>query len=277
LNRGLLKVQAQESANNLIACLSAPESFYRGQENQLYRVEIHQGCDPINADLPDPKNMEDFPTFKWSRENGSVLFPIQELTGTNVILKHLGRDDRFKLTVGDWVEIVDDDLALSEMPCPMAQVAAINREQLSITLLPQQTTKLPSYNHDDAVKKHAYLRRWDHKAKPGQEDLWIDGALKINVRENQWVELENGINIQFQPAPAGTRYRSGDYWLIPARTATGDVEWPKDINGAPMALPPHGVEHHYAPLAIIVNGTATDLRCQLSLKGSGLECGPPQS
>jgi hypothetical protein len=72
--------------------------------------------------------------------------------------------------------------------------------------------------------------------------------------------LEDGIQIQFQP---GATYRTGDYWLIPARVATGDVEWPKlrdaqgklvpDENGQPQPkpLPPRGVEHHYAPLAVI--------------------------
>lgn len=31
--------------------------------------------------------------------------------------------------------------------------------------------------------------------------------------------------------------------------ATGDVEWPRDNDG-PVASPPHGIEHHFAPLAI---------------------------
>jgi len=39
--------------------------------------------------------------------------------------------------------------------------------------------------------------------------------------------LADGVQIQFQKSdpdgPAET-YRTGDYWLIPARTATGDVE-----------------------------------------------------
>jgi len=38
--------------------------------------------------------------------------------------------------------------------------------------------------------------------------------------------------------------------LIPTRTATGDVEWPGEV-GQPEARPPHGVEHHYAPLAVV--------------------------
>jgi len=54
-------------------------------------------------------------------------------------------------------------------------------------------------------------------------------------------------------------YRSGDYWLIPARVATGSVIWPQDTwtdprgvaQNAPALRPPDGVRHHYAPLAII--------------------------
>jgi hypothetical protein len=67
--------------------------------------------------------------------------------------------------------------------------------------------------------------------------------------------------IQFPQAPKDQQlptYRTGDYWLIPARTETGDVEWPQEdktdqSNSQPRAkaMLPHGVEHHYAPLAII--------------------------
>jgi hypothetical protein len=33
--------------------------------------------------------------------------------------------------------------------------------------------------------------------------------------------------------------------LIPARTATADIEWP-----AGKALPPHGIRHHYCRIAV---------------------------
>ena len=51
-------------------------------------------------------------------------------------------------------------------------------------------------------------------------------------------------------------YRTGDYWLIPARTAAnGVIDWPATQDDAkkkvPVALPPHGVEHHCAPLGVI--------------------------
>ena len=59
--------------------------------------------------------------------------------------------------------------------------------------------------------------------------------------------------MRFAPAYAdgAHKYRTGDYWLIAARTETGDVEWPRASDGAPEALGPGGVRHHYAPLAVI--------------------------
>jgi Family of unknown function (DUF6519) len=87
------------------------------------------------------------------------------------------------------------------------------------------------------------------------------------VTDGGWLSLEDGVQIQFQPGLPAHRYRTGDYWLIPARMATADVEWPtepaKDTSGnpvtVPIALPPAGVQHHYAPLALVTvdNGTIT--------------------
>jgi hypothetical protein len=64
-----------------------------------------------------------------------------------------------------------------------------------------------------------------------------------------FVALEDGIEVKFT---ANTTFQAGDYWLIPARTAisqeTGSIEWPMSgLN--PVALPPHGIAHHYAALA----------------------------
>ena len=45
------------------------------------------------------------------------------------------------------------------------------------------------------------------------------------------LDLENGVQIQFPGAVAGevaAIYRTSDYWTIPARVATGDVEWPTE-------------------------------------------------
>jgi hypothetical protein len=70
-----------------------------------------------------------------------------------------------------------------------------------------------------------------------------------------WLKLEDGIEVRFR---TGQRYNTGDYWLIPARTGTGDIEWPRMPDPADPArtLPAwaraRGVEHRYAPLAALV-------------------------
>jgi hypothetical protein len=106
------------------------------------------------------------------------------------------------------------------------------------------------------------LRRWDRApgSSPNQSGFALDGTTFVRKAgaEGAWVDLESGIQVQLG---GGGEFRSGDYWLIPARVATGDVRWPRDDSG-PMARPPRGVEHHYAPLAVVTAPNKfTDCRC----------------
>ena len=86
--------------------------------------------------------------------------------------------------------------------------------------------------------------------------------------------------VQFAPG----EYRTGDYWLIPARVATGDIEWPR-TGSKPDFLPPRGVEHHYAPLGQLTwDGKAwnvTSCLCTLStaaqLEAQGVKKATPTS
>jgi len=171
-----------------------------------------------------------------------------------VTLAHLGRDVSGSLQVNDWVEIVDDDLVLRGEPGLMRQVESTDPVEMSVTLKEAPGT-LPAY--DENSTKHPLLRRWDFQGG-GFEDKALTLKEGAGEEDKDWIALEDGIQIQF-PASAGplNTYRSGDYWLIPARVATGDVEWPKDQDG----LLPHGIEHHYAPLAVIsVGGDGTVVR-----------------
>ena len=104
----------------------------------------------------------------------------------------------------------------------------------------------------DPSAPHPTIRRWDQK----QTDKipLVGGAIEVKEGTDAdplWIDLENGIQIEFS---GGGTYRSGDYWLIPARYAAG-IEWSSTPDAAgsevPDALPPHGVEHHYAPLGFI--------------------------
>lgn len=242
---GSLRVRAKKTEDSKDPCLTAPESRYRGPENQLYRVEIHKHGSAGTA------------TFKWSRENGSVIFPIRTLDGNDAILEYLGRDKCLGLQKDDWVEIVDDHIVLRGDAGQLAQVDEIDIIELRVILKPSAGANLPDYQKNDA--RHPLLRRWDRWERKEAEI-----PIKEGKTDNDWIELEDGIRIQFEP---GGTYCTGDYWLIPARTATGDVEWPGPAD-KPVALPPHGVIHHYAPLAIISiengNVAVTNLRRTLN-------------
>jgi Family of unknown function (DUF6519) len=271
--RGAIKARGRAPADNTAdPCITPPNSQFRGDENQLYRVEIHSGGTQETA------------TFKWSRENGSVVFPIVSLAGNTVTLGNLGRDSHLSLGAGDWVEIVDDDSLLQVASLqgpgstnppqgtinPLLQVDTVDRMNLLVTL-----KGTPSSSVGQDPKKHPLLRCWDQKSGTGQlgdrPKLAKDGTISIKegTTDTSWIILEDGVQIQFQPSgktadkppqdnPA-MMYRTGDYWLIPARTVTGDVLWPQENapsgvpypSGHPQALPPRGVKHHYALLAIV--------------------------
>jgi Family of unknown function (DUF6519) len=246
-NRGLLRAKAKEPTDNdSEPCITAPQSKYRGPENQLYRVEIHRSGPAATAG-------KDGATFKWSRENGSVIFPIAEpVGGKTVTLSNLGRDVRSALEPGDWIEIVDDDYLLHNRAEPLLRVEQVIASSSQVILSGDPP---PRVGHDP--KRHPYLRRWDQREpkvadfrKPGTELHEGAVVLREGDGDRNWITLEDGVQVQFNPASPHQHYRTGDYWLIPARVATGDVQWPTQ-DGKPAALPPHGITHYYAPLAIL--------------------------
>lgn len=230
-------------------CVIAADARYRGMENQLYRVEIHQGG-PAGA-----------ASFKWSRENGSVVFAVirSELGATaddgsaplTVTLATLGRDARLGLAANDWVELVDDRYTLGQRAYPLLQVLAIDPANASVTLnVPKNTTPWPL---SDDPRQHPLLRRWDQRAA-------VDAQGVLAVAEGDAIALENGIEITFEP---GGVYATGDYWLIPARVAgDGQLDWPS-ANGTPAALPPRGL-HHCAALGVSGDGNYDECCCRFA-------------
>ncbi|HWT06514.1 MAG TPA: DUF6519 domain-containing protein, partial [Xanthomonadales bacterium] len=269
VNAGLMRAQTQPGQVSTDPCTISPDSQYRGPENQLYRVEIHDGT----VTGSDSKI-----TFKWSRENGSVVFPILGLattagTGvTQVTLANLGRDDRFSLQTDDYVEIQDDRSVLANTPGPLLQVQSVDRATSTVWL---NGTVAGTLGSD--VSLHPLLRRWDQKAgDPGAGGVELVAGAVVLVAD-RWLNLEDGVQVQF-PGAGSSTFRTGDYWLVPARVATGDVIWPREswkdnsgaVNTAPIAKPPDGVQHYYAPLALVAldgAGAPTVTPCQVPLKG----------
>ncbi len=246
---GLLQARTKPAHESSDPCTISPESHYRGPENQLYRVEIHVGR-PAGVD-PAAKA-----TFKWSRENGAVVFPILKVNPpgngvTTVQLGSLGRDDRFGLQPGDFVEIQDDSTVLANSVAPLLQVGSVDRTNMMVTL----TGPAPAAGKDTSL--HPLLRRWDQKAGDKATGGLVIDAGAAQIVGDVWLDLEDGVQVLF-PGAGLVSYRSGDYWLIPARVTTGDVIWPAETENTagvitlhPVAKRPDGVEHHYAALAVI--------------------------
>jgi len=203
-------------------CEPVPAAGFQGIENQLYRVEIHQTGDQTSA------------TFKWSRENGSVVSAITGISGSTLQLNSLGPDANLGYQVGQWVELTDDTYqfgATPNQPGMLYQVQSIQPADLSVTLAGSVTPVDPTQN--------ARMRRWDQTGPSAT-------STGIPVSAGP-IQLENGIEVCFTD---GT-YQVGDYWTIPARTATGQIDWPPCDSDGNQYQPPQSISVQVAPLACV--------------------------
>lgn len=195
---------------------------YQGLENQLYRVEIDQ---EVSKDNPTP-------TFKWARNNASSMVEANVTEGT-VTIAGSGQGSLLGLKVGQYVELLEEQSELLGKAGTLAQITQVSDITGQLTLNPPPPPNL----------QHVRLRLWDGTGN-------IDGSKGTNRSKDGRLVLENGIEIQFtlDTKEDTYSYKSGDYWLIPARTATGKIDWPHTT-----PQPPSGVEHHYARLACLLH------------------------
>ncbi len=213
------------------ACVTPPESKYRGLENHLYRVEIHRGGKVGDKNQP--------PTFKWSRDNGSVATAWFETSGNDLqVLSARG------FAAGNWVELSDDTSELLGKSGALVKLAKVEGN----TLTADPSVPLPDRSDYPVNPK---VRRWDQDQRKKTNTVFVDGTVQIQepaAGAKLWIDLEDGLQIQFT---AGGEYRAGDYWLIPARVATGKIECPTADDLNPQPLPPRGVQHHFALLGSV--------------------------
>ncbi len=225
---GRLAARAEKSDPSNNPCILAPEAGYRRLENQLYRVEIHK---------PGARGVA---TFKWSRDNGSVVAGWDAQDGNKLTVGRTGRDRASEFAGGQWIEVTDDARGLQGKPGILVRLEKAEGELLTIvpgTIIDPDGP--PASPIDRAgFPVNPKIRRWDSL---GEVPITAD-----------WIPLEDGVQVRF----SGGTYKTGDYWLIPARTAAGSdgpgIEWPfdQDTNG-PRLKPPDGVRHHYGRLALL--------------------------
>ena len=219
-------------------CIISPAGGYRGLENRLYRVEIH---------TPGPLGTA---KFKWSRDNVSVRAAVDAISVglDQITVRELGRDQVLRFNVGDWVEVLDDNLefriqAGESVSAHMAKITAIDEANGILTVSPS----IPAGLGLDATdpKRHTRVQRWD-------QSVGVDANGLLDTAAGP-LELEDGVLASFNidPTNPGGEFKRGDYWVFTARTADGLVE---QLNAAP----PRGIHHHYCRLAVTHWGPTVD-------------------
>lgn len=124
-------------------------------------------------------------TFLFSRDNGSVVAGIAELTldGATAVLTldRLGRDDELSFREGQLVEVTSADRELRGLPGFLAHTAAPTGADLPITWL---GTPPVAPAEEAELGSHPIVRRWE------------GGPIPIGAAA---VDLEDGIQVAFLP------------------------------------------------------------------------------
>jgi len=248
-------------------CCLAPNTGYTGQENQLYRVEIHQGGTASSK----PRG-----TFKWSRNNASFASTVTGIApgGTVLTVQSTGKDSVLRFSANDWVEITDDWLELNGLHGELHQISLVTDSANTIQLsTPVSSTSFPvDANNLTNPARHTRLILWDQQGKVYESDgttVWTDlgaagstGDIPIPPPGTALI-LENGVTVSFDLNPSTGAFNVGDYWNFAARTVDGTVE-------NLVEAPPRGIHHHYARLAILtLPSSASDCRVEWPPSGGG--------
>jgi|GEM_PF-1450237 len=224
---GQMAARAQPEEGSTDPCVVPAGAGYRRLENQLYRVEVH-----------DEGSADGAATFKWSRDNAVLASRVKSVdTALRLITVDVpGKDAYRRFMPNQWIELTDEGRVLRGEPGVLLQIDSVTGPQLKVKTWLAGTPSTGSLT----------VRAWDTVSSNGVMRVATD-ATPGSPATKDWITLESGIQVLFKP---GT-YRSGDYWLIPARTVLGDVEWPRDGSNNPMFGARHGTEHHYCALAML--------------------------
>ncbi|HEY5958478.1 MAG TPA: DUF6519 domain-containing protein, partial [Polyangiaceae bacterium] len=219
-------------------CIVNPNGGYRGTENRLYRVEVHDAGIAASA------------TFKWSRDNASIKTSVVGMNGGLDVLTvtRVGRDSVRRFSPGQWIEVLDDHLELVQSPGVMRRILAVDDVNQTITL--DAALPVGVFDATDLAGRHTRILRWDQSGQVlDASNAIIDdvdsngGVIRVAAGTGSMV-LEDGVEVTFAEVPVGGQYRTGDYWVFAARTVDASVE-------ALVEAPPRGIAHHYCRLAVV--------------------------
>jgi len=214
LPNGRLSTRLVEPDDPIGPCQMSESGGYLGLDNRLYRVEIHEVGDEV--------------TFKWSSDNGAIVYPIEEfrfegLSVTKIKLKQNGKDNILRIKPQDWIEVSGEVTDLNtEQAGTIAQVVNVEGDLLTL-------------DRDVAIHKDEPLpkvRRWDVSNQRPE--------VVTPISDGPDFQLKDGIEISF----SGTEFKVGDYWVFSARSLTSEIEFLDNEK-------PYGIQHHYCKLGLV--------------------------
>ena len=169
--------------------------------NQLYRIEIHDAAKDDGSGA----------TFKWSRDNGSIV--AEWVQGTGVIeVNGLGR---VQFAQDQIIELLDEAHELQGIPGELRRIVSVKAAGPGKQELTLESAPTGTYT---AGKK---VRAWNSVALPIGTKVELPGG---------------GLLVDFPVA----QYRSGDAWLVTVRQGN-----------TPTIAEPAESKRHFARLAVL--------------------------
>ncbi|MGH7392387.1 MAG: DUF6519 domain-containing protein [Candidatus Rokuibacteriota bacterium] len=208
-------------------CEPAVAGTFVGEENRLFRVEIH------TAGAVGPAEAGTTATFKWSRENGAVASALIEAGAAAGFTARVEKPELFR--EGDLIEIGDDLEDLITGPyLDRSQTRGELRRLTSIKLQDRLVSWEDATAADPAM--HAALGRTYRVAHHAKVRRW-DGLLAATSGD---IVLADGVVIEL----GGSGFLPGDFWVFASRVADRSVE-------RLIEARPRGICHRHYPLATI--------------------------
>jgi hypothetical protein len=212
-------------------CEPALGGPYLGEENRLFRIEIHKAGDI------GPASAAGTALFKWSRDNGAVASALVAEAPAGATSAQVEKPELF--LIGELIEISDDLVELATGPAEDTAAHRNHRrgEMRRIETIDLQARRI-SWERPGAPASdlHAPLTRAMRLAYHAKVTKW-DGMQPATPGD---IALADGVTVEL----GGRDFIPGDYWLFTTRTLDRSVE-------RLIEAPPRGIRHSYYLLAAV--------------------------
>jgi hypothetical protein len=198
--------------------MAVDKTNFQSSDNRLYRVEVHTGNRDENGNTVKP-------TFKWSRDNGSVVAPVSAVDDKTITIADASLSIQNAFRDAELVEVCDYECARNCRPGYLAT-------QVNVSDIGNGTIVVQKWLDDKSppkdLSKPIIIRRWD-------------GAYSDKIPAK--FELEKGLKVSFTGGE--DIYLCGDYWLVLVRSRVVQNWTNEDFR------PPDGIGRHCAALALV--------------------------